>query len=205
MKPVVFCTSNEGKLREVRKFATRNNIQILTLSDVGVELDVAEDGDTFQENAKLKAEAYSKILPEYVVCSDDSGLMIDALHGEPGPKTRRWNGTPMSDEAILNYCLEKMKNLSESERSAKFVTVICVAESGKESVFFEGEMPGSILSEPIHTSKVPGFPFRPVFHITEINKMLSEVQDSPNAQPDNFMTHREKALKQLFIYLGNFA
>jgi XTP/dITP diphosphohydrolase len=204
MTKIVYATTNPGKFAEVEKLFAGHNITIHSAADYGVNLDVEETGTTLEENAILKAEAYLKAIKENViVIGDDTGLEIDGLGGEPGIKVRRWKGYKMTDEEIVEYCLERMKEIPDGKRDAHFRTVIAVAKSGASTKTFSGILPGRILTEPI-ALRFEGLPFQPLFFASEYKMMLGEISSLPIEEKikANIVTHRERAVTAALPYLA---
>lgn len=207
-KKILFATSNPGKLKEVTRVAREFSLDIVSPAELDLKIDVAEEGNTFHENAAKKAEAYVKALkdPCILVIGDDSGIEIAALNNEPGVRTRRWNGQEMTDQEIVDYCLEKMKKFKKSDREASFRTVLALSQYGEETKFFEGILAGEILEHPDNRDLMPGLPFGVIFYIPEIKTLLQDLHGKTLAKRDNFMTHRERALNEVYRYItSNFA
>lgn len=123
-----YATTNPGKIFEVGKFLKPFGIELLGPKDLGLSIDVPEEGETLEENAIAKAQAYLDAGVDMPVISDDTGIEIDVLDGEPGIHVRRWKDkkTRMSDEEVIDYCLMRMKGIHKSKRVAQFRTVIAV-------------------------------------------------------------------------------
>jgi len=204
MTDIVYATTNPGKFAEVQKIFSGYDISIHSASEFGVDLDVAETGQTLEENAILKAEAYLEaIVKDVVVVSDDTGLEIDALGGEPGIKVRRWKGYRMSDDEILDYTLERLASVPNERRTAQFRTVIAVACHKTDTQVFEGKLRGRLLSKPIEM-RVEGLPFQPLFYVTEYDLMLGDLHDMTvkSKLAKNIKTHRERAVEAALPYLA---
>ncbi len=183
MRKIVYATTNPGKFAEVASLFASQGIVIHPSSEFGINLDVEETGSTLEENAILKAEAYrDAIVDDVITLGDDTGLSITALNGEPGIHVRRWKGYKMTDQEIMTYCLERMKNVKEGQRQATFRTVIAVACKKYATKLFSGDLTGEILTEPTNVRE-EGMPFRAIFNMT-----------SPN--------HREKAILATLPYLA---
>ncbi|MDX1766053.1 MAG: non-canonical purine NTP pyrophosphatase, partial [Candidatus Saccharimonadales bacterium] len=126
MDKLIFATNNPGKLEEISKFGAQHNIEVIGLTDAGISgLNPKETGATFKENADIKLRATLERVSEISVwvAADDSGIMIDALNGEPGVRSRRWNGTNMTDQEIVDYTLERLRGVPYEQRGAKFKSV----------------------------------------------------------------------------------
>ena len=182
----VLASKNKGKLREMREILSALGCEVISEADAGVDVDVEETGTTFEENSLLKAEAVMKAsgLP---VLADDSGLMVDALHGAPGVYSARY-GHKSSDAERTAYLLENMKDVPDEARTAKFVCVItCLWPDGRKIVA-RGECPGEILFAPQGTG---GFGYDPVFFLPELGKTYAELTPAEK----NAISHRARALQ----------
>ncbi len=205
MKKVFVATSNKGKQAEIAKYASLYGKEIQLLFPDGTnEIKVDESGTTFEENALLKASAYKKQLKDdaIIYVGDDSGIKIPALNDEPGVFTRRWAGYEMTDKEILDYCMEKMRDLTGEDRKAVFQTVLAVVGEDDTPRYLYGTMGGHILEQPIGTTPIDGFPFRSIFWVDEIDRPIYEVHGLTPEQRGGFLTHREKAFKELFESLA---
>lgn len=196
---ILFASNNKGKIKEIQAFASKLAIEVLSPQDLGISIDVVEDGHTFAENAAKKVQAYLPLVDKsFYVIGDDSGIEIPALGGEPGVYTRRWAGYEMTDQEIVKYCLEKMIHLSGDERKAAFKTVLALGHASDEFQYFEGQLEGLITEQPDARPIQPGMPFRNIFLIPEVNKILLDI----NEPGVNVLTHRQKALKKIIDYLA---
>lgn len=196
---LLYATTNPGKVMEMRKLFTTAGIEMFAPADVGLVLDVDETGQSLEENATLKARAYLDHLRNgYVVIGDDTGVEIDALNGEPGIHVRRWTGQRMTDEAIIAYCLEQMRGITQ--RGAQFRTVFAVGVPGEELVMFDGTLRGVILEE-ADPLRIEGFPFESIFYVPEWGKLLGEIHFLPDEEKAQYVTHRERALQQALEHI----
>lgn len=197
MKNIVYATTNPGKFSEVKQIFSHHSLELKSLTDFGIDINVEETGDTLESNAKIKAEAYLKLLPsDSLVIADDTGVEIDALHGEPGIRVRRWKGYKMSDEEIIEYCLERMKDTPLGLREAQFRTVLAVATPESKVVYFDGILRGEILTEP-RPDRREGMPFWPIFYIPSLRMTLGEFHATPLVFQLQNPTHRELAVLKL--------
>lgn len=200
MSEFLFASNNPGKLAEVSQFSANYGWEVKSPRDVGLDINPEETGSTFEENSKLKLEAFLNSIddPELLVAADDSGIAIDALDGEPGLYSRRWKGYEMSDDEIIDYCLERMADIPEGQRTARFVSVVAYGRKGEEPKFVTGEVIGDILKQPVEAGRIEGFPFRALFYVSDVGKMLYEVHDTPLEERPGYLTHRERAFKNMF-------
>lgn len=205
MTKIVYATTNPGKLEEVRKVFAHHNIEISGLNDFGIMISVNESGKTLEENAAIKARAYTDLLPpDTIVIADDTGVEIDALGGEPGIFVRRWKGYEMEDEEIINYCLERMKDVTVTERGAQFRTVLAIAQKNQAIKYFDGILRGEILTAP-QPERRKGMPFWPIFFIPKLNMTLGEFHSMPMDFQIKHPTHRELAVLKALPYLATLA
>ncbi len=191
---MVLASKNQHKAEEISSILG-GSIEIITQDAAGAgDIDVVEDGMTFEENAAKKAETIMKAtnLP---TIADDSGLCVDALDGRPGVYTARFAGENATDDENISKLLDELSVVPESERAASFVCVIAVAAPGEETKLFRGECHGMIAFEKRGEN---GFGYDPVFFIPEYNKSMAEI--SPSVK--NSISHRSNALKKLKDSLG---
>ena len=203
---ILFATKNPGKLAEFKetfnKFST--DYEIMSFCDLAYDIpDCDETGATFEENARLKVRNARRHLrgadKNLIVVGDDSGMRISCLNGEPGVYTRRWNGSEMTDEAIIAYCLGKMRGANN--RSAEYVTYFAVSIPDGDIVIISGENRGIILERPRRSSLLPGLPFRALFFIPELNLMFHEVRELSAEERKGYILGHEQAIRQIVNYL----
>ena len=201
MTQIVFATTNPGKLAMVQNIFIHHKLKLHSLADYNLKVDIDEVGSSLEENALLKAEGYLKYLPkDTIVIGDDTGVEIDALEGEPGIKVRRWKGYEMQDEEIINYCLERMKDVPKGKRGSQFRTVLAIAQNNQPVKYFDGILHGEILEKP-QSLRSEGMPFWPIFYIPKLKMSLGQF----HAMPIDFQlqnpTHRELAVLSALPYL----
>ena len=192
MKKIVFATNNAHKLQEIRQIVG-SDFEILSLADIGCDVDIPETADTLDGNALMKAEF---IKEHYGIdCfSDDTGMEIDALGGEPGVYSARYGGVAHDSERNMDKVLTKMQGVTE--RSARFRTVIVLIE-GDKVMKFEGKVEGNILTE---RHGAEGFGYDPIFAPVEADgRTFAEM----TAQEKNAISHRGRATAALVAYLKN--
>jgi len=196
---VVFGTSNPAKVDDIRKLIHNPDITLKTLADINVAApDIEENGKTFEENALIKYDSLRPLIPEQMLLvTEDSGIEIDSLNGEPGVYARRWNpeSRELSDEEIVEKTLRLMKD--KKDRTARFVSAFALGDTSIKRQTLRGELVGEILTEPDSKGMIAGFPYRALFYIPQLGKMLYEVHDIPLQQRNNVATHREKAWMKL--------
>lgn len=202
---LLFATNNPGKKEEIATLGDKFGVEVLMLSDLGIQSDPEETGVTFQQNALLKIDDIIKNydLPDDLwVAGDDSGAVIPALNGEPGVKTARWSGERLPVEEMVDFIMSKTAHLEGAGRKVKFVSVVALGKSDSNTEFFEGEVEGVILKEPRKDLEpIEGFPWRQVFYQPEIGKMLGE--DYADNKAIGSYTHREKAFIKVFEFIGS--
>jgi XTP/dITP diphosphohydrolase len=188
----IYCaTGNAGKLREFRLAGELLHIDIEPLAELKSIPAPEENGATFEANARLKAEYYSRFAPGPLF-ADDSGLEVDALSGEPGVHSARFAGPHATDDANNRLLLERLGG--EANRTGRFVCVIALAEAGKVRQTFRGEVEGEILREGRGKG---GFGYDPLFYYPPFGCSFGEVDG-----PKKFdVSHRGKALRALLKYL----
>ena len=186
---IVLASRNQKKIKELRTLLCEmGDIEILSLDDVGIYGEIEENGETFEENAFIKASAAAK--SGYIGIGDDSGLMVDALGGEPGVYSARYAGEHGNDEANNRVLLERLA--PHSDRSAKFVSVVaCVfPDDLSKGHLFRGETEGVILDE---YRGEGGFGYDPLFYVDGMGKTYAEM----SADEKNSISHRGKAMRML--------
>ena len=193
---LVLATTNKGKLRDFRLLFEGSGIAIEVPGDHGVALDVDETGETFTDNALLKARAFAAALPGRAVLADDSGLVVEALGGEPGVRSARYAGEPADDHANNLRVLEKMEGITH-RRSAFVVVLALVMPSGRE-VLAEGRCEGTIAFEERGEN---GFGYDAVFFREDLGRTFGE--STPTEK--NARSHRAAAVKVLLAMLAKQA
>ncbi len=186
-------TTNANKVREIREMLSGSSLEIISLKEAGVTAEIEENGQTFEENAVIKAEAVRDLTGQ-VVIADDSGLEIDYLNGAPGVYSARFMGEDTSYDIKNAAILEKMKDVPDEERTARFVCAMAIAYPDRETKVFKGTFEGRIAHEAAGEN---GFGYDPVFYVPEQGCTSAEL--SPEEK--NAMSHRGKALKKVVCAL----
>lgn len=186
---IVFATNNKNKLKEVKEIIP-SNITLLSLKDIGCTEEIPETGNTLEENAILKAN-YVTNEYGYDCFADDSGLLVDALNGEPGVYSARYAGEQRNAENNMEKLLSALKD--ETDRTARFKTVIALNLNGEQHLF-KGKAEGDITTEKHGQG---GFGYDPIFKPKGHSQTFAEL---PLAIK-NEVGHRGKAIKQLISYL----
>ncbi len=216
---VLIATSNQGKLRDFAGAAAVHGIEVEELPGFAALPPAVEDGATFEENARKKAEHYSRYAPGELVLADDSGLSVDALRGAPGVHSARYalldpeqgvaeshvpTSSPASwpassdraaiDRAGIDHAnnaklLRELELVADRDRGARFVCVISAAQDGQEIAHFRGEARGVILRQPRGQM---GFGYDPLFHLPELDKSFAEL----TPEQKSMFSHRGTALRK---------
>lgn len=187
---LLVATGNPGKLREYRDLFADLDVEWVSLHDVGLgDMDVAETGVTFEENAFLKADTYCRA-SGLITLADDSGLVVDALNGEPGVYSARY-GRPAAktDQDRCQYLLDKLKAVPDAQRTARFVCVVAVTTPDGTRISAEGTFEGTIAHAPRGEN---GFGYDPLF-ITADGRTSAEL---PPAEK-HAISHRGNALRNI--------
>ncbi len=190
MDELIFATNNQNKVAEVRSVLGKN-FDIITLKEAGIDIEIPEPHDSLEANASEKSKTIFKLTNKNCF-SEDTGLEVDALNGEPGVKSARYAGENRSFEDNIEKLLSNLK--AENNKAARFRTVISLIHDGKE-YFFEGICPGRIID----TKKgVNGFGYDPVFIPDGSDKTFAEME----MEEKNKFSHRKKAMKKLIDFLN---
>ncbi len=191
MKKLLLATSNPGKFNEIKKYLSDLPIEVVSLQDLNITEKVEEIGQTFKENAILKARFYFK-KSNLPTLADDGGFEIDYLNGEPGVKSHRWLGYEMSDQELIEETLRRLEGVKKLDRGAQIRAVTALALPNDEVYTSEGVIKGFITDE-VKTKIIPGYPFRSIFYITEFNKVLADLTEEEHQK----INHRLKAINEL--------
>ncbi len=185
---LVVATNNQGKVKELKKLLEPLGIEPVSLKDEGIEIEVVEDGETFAENARLKAEAVYNIV-HCPVIADDSGLEIDFLDGAPGIYSARYAGENATDKERMEKVLSELEGTDESIRTARFVCALyCILDDETEYSVL-GTCDGVIGTEPVGEN---GFGYDPIFVLPD-GRTMAEL----DASEKNEISHRANALRKL--------
>lgn len=186
---IVFATSNEGKMREIREILKDLGTEILSMKDAAVEADIVEDGDSFEANAVIKAKAVWEETGG-IVLADDSGLEVDCLGGEPGIYSARYMGENTSYEIKNWNLIHRLNGVEEEKRTARFVCVIAAVLPDGRTLTARGTMEGLIAHKPAGDG---GFGYDPILMLPEYGKTSAEI----TMEEKNKISHRGKALKAM--------
>jgi XTP/dITP diphosphohydrolase len=196
MRRILIATSNPGKLRDFAGAAAPHGIEIAGIPGFSSLPPVVEDGATFEENARKKAEEYSLHAPGEIVVADDSGLEVDALNGVPGVHSARYAADQphlasenTEDEANNARVLRELRGVPAEKRTARFVCVLAAARDGKALATFRGVAEGVLLDAPRGTN---GFGYDPLFYFPAIQKTFAEL----SAEEKAGYSHRGAAFRE---------
>lgn len=196
MNRILIATSNPGKLRDFAGIASPLGIEIASIPDFSSLPPVIEDGHTFEENARKKAETYSAHVAGEIVLADDSGLEVDALDGAPGVHSARYAAEQphqaeenTDDEANNDRLIRELHGIPHDKRTGRFVCVIAAARNGQTLATFRGAVDGIILD---HRQGTDGFGYDPLFYFPEIKKTFAQLFPQAKAK----YSHRGEAFRK---------
>jgi XTP/dITP diphosphohydrolase len=203
MKRILIATSNPGKIRDFAGAASHHGIEVAGIPNFSSIPLVVEDGETFEANARKKAEAYSLYVPGEVVIADDSGLEVDALGGAPGVHSARYAAdephladTNTDDQANNAKLIREIKRVPPDKRTGRFVCWIAAARDGQTLAVFDGRAEGMIQETPRGSN---GFGYDPLFFFPQISKTFAEL----SAQEKAHYSHRGEAFRKFLEWCSN--
>ena len=193
MYKIIFATGNEGKMKEIREILDGltflgEKVQILSMKEAGIDMDIIEDGTTFEENAMIKARAVAGAAKEAIVLADDSGLVIDYLNGEPGIYSARYLGKDTSYRVKNANLVQRLEGVPDEKRSARFVCAIAAVLPDGRELSTRGTIEGRIGYE---EKGANGFGYDPIFYVPRFDKTTAELTE----EEKNQVSHRGKALQ----------
>ncbi len=186
-------TSNPGKLREYRELAGDQPIQLESVPGIATLPEFDESAPTFAENSAGKALYYSRFSSELVI-ADDSGLVVPALGGAPGVHSARYAGPNATDADRVAKLLAEMRGKRGSERQARFICVLTLAQASRAIAVFSDSVEGVLAEEPRGTG---GFGYDPIFYFEKLHKTYAEI----SRQEKNEYSHRGRAFRKLLQFL----
>lgn len=189
MKRVIFATGNEGKMREIRMILKAYPVEVVSMKEAGIDTDIVEDGNTFEENALIKARAIMKLTGD-IVLADDSGLEIDYLNKAPGIYSARFLGEDTDYDTKNNYILDKLSGVPDEKRTARFVCAMAAVFPDGSEITRRGVIEGIIGHE---IAGENGFGYDPIFYLPEYGCMSAQLAP----EKKNEISHRGKALRAL--------
>ena len=205
MSRIYLATTNPGKVREFREAAQTFDVALDPLPRMAEVPPAIENGTTFEQNARIKAEYYSRLAPGELVLAEDSGLAVDALKGAPGVHSARFAAVLHSgvasdqnsdDQANNAALISQLKQLNRDRYVGKYVCVIAMARDGQTLATFTGEAPGELLTIPRGTQ---GFGYDPLFYFPALGKTFAEL----SLEQKREHSHRGKAFRQFLRWYGN--
>jgi len=191
---IIFATQNAHKMVEIKQILSDLPYEVVSMGEVGIDIEVIEDGITFEENAAKKAKEIMEVTGE-IVLADDSGLEIDFLNKEPGIYSARYLGedTPYSEKNAI--ILDRLKEAKGDARSARFVCVIAAAYPDGEVITARGTMEGVIADKIMGAN---GFGYDPIFYVPKYGKTTAEMP----SEVKNSISHRGNALRKMREMMG---
>lgn len=196
MQRIIFATTNENKMKEIREILSDFPVEVLSLKEAGIHADIVEDGNSFEENATIKAEAIEKITGS-IVLADDSGLEIDYLNGEPGIYSARYMGEDTSYHVKNANLIERLDGVPEEKRTARFVCCVAAAFPDQTTSVVRGTIEGQIGYKEEGEN---GFGYDPIFYVPEYGCTTA----SMSAETKNAISHRGKALQLIKPVIGHY-
>jgi len=196
MRMLLIATNNRGKMKEIQALLEGLELELVTPGQIGIELEVAEDGTTYAENAAAKAAAYARAA-QLITLADDSGLEVDALGGLPGLHSARFVARPGATDADRRQAL--LERLRDKPRPwlARFRCWVAVVKPDGETRFSEGICPGEIIPEERGQN---GFGYDPIFFLPELGKTMAEL----SMEEKNRLSHRARAVRAMAPWLNNY-
>lgn len=185
---IIFATGNKDKMREIREILGEEDYDIKSMKEAGIDIDIVEDGSTFEENSLIKSRAIAKLVPDAIVLADDSGLEIDALNKEPGIYSARYMGEDTSYDIKNAELIRRLEGVEKEKRSARFVCAVsAVFPDGAEAVV-RGIVEGYIGYEPMGEN---GFGYDPIFYLWDRDVSTASLP----REEKNSISHRGNALR----------
>ena len=189
MKKIVFATGNKDKLREIREIMADCEVEIVSMKEEGIDVDIVEDGSTFEENALIKAKAIAKHT-DAIVLADDSGLEVDYLNKEPGVYSARYLGEDTSYDIKNKAIIDRLEGVEKEKRTARFVCAIAAVLPDGSTLVTRQTMEGYIGYEPDGEN---GFGYDPIFYLDEFGCSSAAL----SREQKNAISHRGKALRAM--------
>ena len=195
MKKIIFATGNKDKMREIREILSDCDVDIQSMKEAGINVDIVEDGKTFEENALIKAKAVAEHT-DAIVLADDSGLEIDYLNKEPGVYSARYMGEDTSYDIKNQNLIDRLDGVPKEKRTARFVCAIAAVLPDGENLIARQTMEGYIGWE---IEGKNGFGYDPIFYLDEYGCSYASL----TPQQKNEISHRGKALRDMKEQLKN--
>ncbi len=196
MKKIILASNNKGKIAEVKEILKDMNVEVISMKEAGLDVDIEENGSTFEENALIKAEAIMKMTGEITI-ADDSGLEVDYLNKEPGIYSARYMGHDTSYDIKNNAIIQRLEGVKGTDRSARFVCAMAVVFPDGKNIIARGTMEGLIADKPMGEN---GFGYDPIMYLPEYQKTSAQL----SSEEKNKISHRGKALEKLKTQLQEY-
>lgn len=196
MKKIILASNNKGKIAEVKEILKDMNVEVISMKEAGLDVDIEENGSTFEENALIKAEAIMKMTGEITI-ADDSGLEVDYLNKEPGIYSARYMGHDTSYDIKNNAIIQRLDGVKGTDRSARFVCAMAVVFPDGKNIIERGTMEGLIADKPMGEN---GFGYDPIMYLPEYQKTSAQL----SSEEKNKISHRGKALEKLKTQLQEY-
>ena len=187
---IIFATGNKDKMKEIRQILADLGMEIISMKEAGVDIDIVEDGMSFEENAEIKARSVSRVLTDDIVLADDSGLEIDYLDKAPGIYSARFAGEDTSYDIKNRIFLDRLEGVPDEERTARFVCAVAAVFPDGTSETVRETIEGRIAHEPAGEN---GFGYDPIFYVPEYECTTAEMSE----EQKNELSHRGKALRSM--------
>ena len=191
---IIFATKNNHKMKEIREILDGLGYEILSMTEAGVDIEVVEDGTTFEENALIKSRTIRDFVKDAIVLSDDSGLEVDYLNGQPGIYSARWMGEDTSYDIKNQKLLDLLEGVPEEDRTARFVCALAAAFPDGTDKVVRGTIEGIVGYA---SAGENGFGYDPIFFVPEYKCTTAEM----TPEQKNEISHRGKALRMISQYL----
>ncbi|WP_122641780.1 RdgB/HAM1 family non-canonical purine NTP pyrophosphatase [Luxibacter massiliensis] len=189
-KRIIFATGNQDKMKEIQMILEDLGLPVYSMKEVGIDINIEENGMTFEENALIKAEAVSRLLPGDIILADDSGLEIDYLDKAPGIYSARFAGEDTSYDIKNRILLDRLEGVPDEKRTARFVCAIAAVFPDGTSETVRGTIEGIIGHEIIGDN---GFGYDPIFYVPEIGCTTGQM----DPEKKNELSHRGVGLRKM--------
>lgn len=196
IRKIVFATGNAGKIKEIQAILADTGLEVISMKEAGVSVDIEENGSTYEENALIKSRAVAACLEEMgqrqdtIVMADDSGLEIDHLHGEPGVYSARYMGEDTSYHIKNADLISRLEGVEDARRTARFVCAIAAVLPDGRELTSRGIIEGRIGYEEKGSN---GFGYDPIFYVPEFGRTTAELSE----EEKNRVSHRGNALQEM--------
>lgn len=194
---IIFATGNAGKMKEIREILGDLSLEILSMKDANCQIDIEENGRTFEENALIKARSVASVCKDAIVLADDSGLEVDYLDKAPGVHSSRYMGEDTSYDIKNQHIIDLLQGVEDDKRSARFVCVIAAVFPDGTEKSVRATIEGRIGYEIQGTE---GFGYDPIFYVPEFDCTTAEL----SMEQKNKISHRGKALEQMKVEITKF-